>query len=356
MDNFKSFLESMQDFAKKKKRNISFTLELHKKAENFGVGKIEVDMMGRPETFAYSDYLDYKHFIEDLTQDFEGNLTLLFKFTSGDISEVDIGCWDHFITFEEESIKRTSSSISKILFEITPCGYTTGIEIEECKSIEDKESERAEKILKALRRDFRNLYYTEAFNEIKKDALRTSKDYSLSFKRGEEGDVSTAISLTEEGFIYKAIRPMDDEKLMNEASATIIAVFNDKSLDVSPLNGSSTSYRCTLKEGDSFDIYPLLKKYYNYKGYTENFSELFRRECELYISLSKGFVDNLMVYNGEESEDKLIVGFNKDGEVNFTLKVPTLFNLELDVLHTNSVYDATNSLIKDIIRGVCFED
>lgn len=355
MDNFKSFLESMQDFAKKKKRNISFTLELHKKAENFGVGKIEVDMMGRPETFAYSDYLDYKHFIEDLTQDFEGNLTLLFKFTGGDISEVDIGNYDHFITFEEKSVKRTNPNVSKILFEITPCGYTTATEIEENMDVKEVEEERTDEILKALRRDFRNLYYTEAFDEIKKDTLRTSKDYSLSFKRDEEGNVKTAISLSEVGFIYSLVEPKKDEKLMNEASVSIIAIFEDRSLSVSPLEEPPQIYRCSLKEGDSFDIYPLLKAYYDEKGYTENFSELFTRECELYISLNKGFVYNVMLYNSKNDEDNLIVGFNKEGEVNFTLKVPSILSLEDNILNKNVIYQGTNNLIKDIVKGVCVE-
>lgn len=355
MDKFKSFLISMQNFAKKKQRNFSFLLE-REETGKFEIRKITVDMMGRPESFAYSDYLDYKYFIEDLIQEFEGNLSLLLKFTGGDISEVDIGNYDHFISIEEKSVKRTSPSISKVLFEITPCGYTTATEVEKNKSCEEVEAEKAEEILKALRRDFKNLYHTNAFDSIKKDSLRISKDYSLSYKRDADGNVKTAITLYETGYVYKFDPPLNDEKLMGEATATIVAIFEDKSLNVFPLPEDSTLYCCTLKDGDSFDIYLLLKKYYNEKGYTENFSELFTRECELYISLNKGFVENLMLYNGKENEDSLIVGFNKDGEVNFTLKVPSIFNLEPNILHKNDIYTATNSLIKDIIQGVCIED
>lgn len=355
MDKFKSFLISMQNFAKKKQRNFSFLVEAEETGK-FEIRKITVDMMGRPESFAYSDYLDYKYFIEDLTQEFEGNLSLLLKFTGGDISEVDIGNYDHFISIEEKSVKRTSPSISKVLFEITPCGYTTATEVEENKSCEEVEAEKAEEILKALRRDFKNLYHTNSFDSIKKDSLRISKDYSLSYKRDADGNIKTAITLYETGYVYKFDPPLNDEKLIGEATATIVAIFEDKSLNVFPLPEDSTLYCCTLKDGDSFDIYPLLKKYYNEKGYTENFSELFTRECELYISLNKGFVENLMLYNGKENEDSLIVGFNKDGEVNFTLKVPSIFNLEPNILHKNDIYTATNSLIKDIIQGVCIED
>ena len=354
MDKFKSFLISIQNFAKKKQRNFSFLVEAEE-AGKFEIRKIAVDMMGRPESFAYSDYLDYKYFIEDLTQEFEGNLSLLLKFTGGDISEVDIGNYDHFISIEEKSIKRTSPSISKVLFEITPCGYTTATEVEANKSCEEVEAEKAEEILKALRRDFKNLYHTNAFDSIKKDSLRISKDYSLSYKRDADGNVKTAITLYETGYVYKFDPPLNDEKLMGEATATIVAIFEDKSLNVFPLPEDSTLYCCTLKDGDSFDIYPLLKKYYNEKGYTEKFSELFTRECELYISLNKGFVENLMLYNGKKNEDNLIVGFNKDGEVNFTLKVPSIFNLEPNILHKNDIYTATNSLVKDIVQGVCVE-
>lgn len=355
MDKFKSFLISMQNFAKKKQRNFSFLVEAEETGK-FEVRKIAVDMMGRPESFAYSDYLDYKYFIEDLTQEFEGNLSLLLKFTGGDISEVDIGKYDHFISIEEKSVKRTSPSISKVLFEITPCGYTTATEVEENKSCEEAEDEKVDEILKALRRDFKNLYHTNAFDKIKKDTLRISKDYSLSFKRDDEGKVETAIALSEIGFIYTLVEPDADAKLMGEASANIIALFQDKSLNVSPINGNIATFRCSFEGKGDFDIYPLLKKYYNEKGYTENFSELFTRECELYISLNKGFVENLMLYNGKKNEDSVIVGFNKDGEVNFTLKVPSIFNLEPNILHKNDIYTATNSLVKDIIQGVCLEN
>lgn len=356
MDKFKSFLISMQNFAKKKKRNFSFLVEKSEETGKFEVRKIAVDMMGRPESFAYSDYLDYKYFIEDLTQDFEGNLSLLLKFTGGDISEVDIGNYDHFIPIEEKSIKRTSPNVSKILFEITPCGYTTATEVEDNMEVGDAKEEQADDILKALKRDFKNLYHTNSFDSIKKDSLRISKDYSLSYKRDADRNVKTAITLYETGYVYKFEPPLNDEKLISEASATIVAIFEDKSLNVLPLPEDSTLYCCTLKDGVSFDIYPLLKKYYNEKGYTENFSELFTKECELYISLNKGFVENLMLYNGKENEDSVIVGFNKDGEVNFTLKVPSIFNLEPNILHKNDIYTATNSLIKDIIQGVCVDN
>lgn len=202
MDKFKSFLISMQNFAKKKQRNFSFLLEAEETGK-FEIRKIVVDMMGRPESFAYSDYLDYKYFIEDLTQEFEGNLSLLLKFTGGDISEVDIGNYDHFISIEEKSIKRTSPNVSKILFEITPCGYTAATEIEGDVGMEKIEEKRVEDILKALRRDFRNLYYTKTFDPIKKDSLRISKDYSLSFKRDEKGDTETAICLLKQALFIK---------------------------------------------------------------------------------------------------------------------------------------------------------